>query len=238
MNAKNLLLTLAVGVMAMGCKTGSNTQTSVPLKTAADTVSFYYGYLMGSQMNTVFEDLNVDAMVAGLNSAYQDKKVDVDPREMEMYLNNFMQKAYMKKVEENLAKGKEFMEQNAKKSGVDTLAGGNGVQYKVLKEGNGEKPAATDMVAVRYTGKHIDGKVFETNEKAEEPAKFQVNQVIPGWTAALQQMPVGSKWEVFIPSDMAYGSRPYGQIMPNSTLVFEIELVEIVKPDTQATPAE
>lgn len=220
--------------MAMGCNSGSTTQTSAPLKTTADTVSFYYGYLMGSQMQDIFK-VNVSALVAGMNSAIQEKKVDVDPREMDMFINNFMQKEYMKKVEENLTKGKEFMEKNAKKSGVDTLPGGNGVQYKVIKAGTGEKPAATDMVEVRYTGKHIDGKVFDSNAESAEPARFQVNQVIPGWTAALQQMPVGSKWELYIPSEMGYGPRPYGSIMPNSTLVFEVELLNIVKPDSTAT---
>ena len=218
----------------MGCNSGSTTQTSAPLKTTADTVSFYYGYLMGSQMQDIFK-VNVSALVAGMNSAIQEKKVDVDPREMDMFINNFMQKEYMKKVEENLTKGKEFMEKNAKKSGVDTLPGGNGVQYKVIKAGTGEKPAATDMVEVRYTGKHIDGKVFDSNAESAEPARFQVNQVIPGWTAALQQMPVGSKWELYIPSEMGYGPRPYGSIMPNSTLVFEVELLNIVKPDSTAT---
>lgn len=115
MKTKNLLLSFAVAIMAMGCNSGSTTQTSAPLKTAADTVSFYYGYLMGSQMQDIF-DVNVTALVAGMNSALQDKKVDVDPREMDMFINNFMQQAYMKKVEENLTKGKEFMEKNAKKS--------------------------------------------------------------------------------------------------------------------------
>lgn len=234
MKTKNLLLSFAVAIMAMGCNSGSTTQTSAPLKTTADTVSFYYGYLMGSQMQDIFK-VNVSALVAGMNSAIQDKKVDVDPREMDMFINNFMQKEYMKKVEENLTKGKEFMEKNAKKSGVDTLPGGNGVQYKVIKAGTGEKPTATDMVEVRYTGKHIDGKVFDSNAESAEPARFQVNQVIPGWTAALQQMPVGSKWELYIPSEMGYGPRPYGSIMPNSTLVFEVELLNIVKPDSTAT---
>ncbi len=234
MKTKNLLLSFAVAIMAMGCNSGSTTQTSAPLKTTADTVSFYYGYLMGSQMQDIFK-VNVSALVAGMNSAIQDKKVDVDPREMDMFINNFMQKEYMKKVEENLTKGKEFMEKNAKKSGVDTLPGGNGVQYKVIKAGTGEKPTATDMVEVRYTGKHIDGKVFDSNAESAEPAKFQVNQVIPGWTAALQQMPVGSKWELYIPSEMGYGPRPYGSIMPNSTLIFEVELLNIVKSDSTAT---
>lgn len=231
MKTKNLLLSFAVAIMAMGCNSGSNNQTTAPLKTAADTASFYYGYLMGNQMQAIFS-VNVDAMVAGLNSAIQDKKMDIDPREMDMFINNFMQKEYMKKAEENLTKGKEFMEKNAKKSGVDTIPGGNGVQYKVIKAGTGEKPAPTDMVEVRYTGKHIDGKVFDSNMDAPEPMKFQVNQMIPGWVVALPQMPVGSKWELYIPSEMGYGPRPYGSIMPNSTLVFEVELLNIVKADS------
>lgn len=234
MKAKNLLLTLAVGAMAMGCNSGSMTQTSAPLKTAADTASFYLGYMYGTGMDRMgMKDPNMSAIVAGLNSAIQKKETKTDPQEMEMYLNNYFQKMAMVRAEENAEKGRKFLEENAKKSGVDTLS--NGIQYKVIKQGDGAKPAETDVVKVHYKGTLIDGTEFDSSIKRGEPAQFQLNRVIPGWTTALKEMPVGSKWEIFIPADQAYGPRGGGPIGPNETLIFEVELLDIVNPEAPAT---
>lgn len=234
MKAKNLLLTLAVGAMAMGCNSGSMTQTSAPLKTAADTASFYLGYMYGTGMDRMgMKDPNMSAIVAGLNSAIQKKETKTDPQEMEMYLNNYFQKMAMVRAEENAEKGRKFLEENAKKSGVDTLS--NGIQYKVIKQGDGAKPAETDVVKVHYKGTLIDGTEFDSSIKRGEPAQFQLNRVIPGWTTALKEMPVGSKWEIFIPADQAYGPRGGGPIGPNETLIFEVELLDIVNPEATAT---
>ena len=210
MKAKNLLLTLAVGAMAISCNnSGSMTQTSASLKTTADSASFYIGYMYGSGLQQMgFSEVNREALIAGLNSAIAKKEVGKDPREIQMFLNGFMQEVAMKKATENAEKGKKFLEENAKKSGVDTLA--NGIQYKIIKKGEGAKPAATDMVKVHYRGTLIDGTEFD-----------------------LQQMPVGSKWEIFIPSDQAYGPRGNGSIGPNETLIFEVELLDIVTPDAK-----
>lgn len=233
MKAKNLLLTLAVGAMAMGCNSGSMTQTSAPLKTTSDTASFYLGYMYGSGMQRMgMKDPNMSAMVAGLNSALEKKEMKTDPQEMEMYLNNYFQKMAMRRAEENAEKGRKFLEENAKKSGIDTLA--NGIQYKVIKEGKGAKPTETDVVKVDYVGTLIDGTEFDSSIKRGEPAEFQLNRVIPGWTTALKEMPVGSKWKIFIPADQAYGPRGGGPIGPNETLIFEVELLDIVKPDAPA----
>ena len=154
-----------------------------------------------------------------------------DPREIQMFLNGFTQEMFMKKAKENAEKGKKFLEENAKKSGVDTLA--NGIQYKIIKKGEGAKPAATDIVKVHYRGTLIDGTEFDSSIKRGEPIEFPLNRVIPGWTTALQQMPVGSKWEIFIPSDQAYGQRGSGAIGPNETLIFEVELLDIVNPEAK-----
>lgn len=149
-----------------------------------------------------------------------------------MFVSTYLQKMAQKVAEENLTKGAEFMKENAKKSGVDTLS--DGIQYKVVKEGNGPKPVATDMVKVHYKGTLIDGTEFDSSIKRNEPAEFRLNQVIPGWTKAIQQMPVGSKWILYIPSDQAYGPRGAGgAIGPNETLIFEVELLDIVNPDAQ-----
>ena len=121
----------------------------------------------------------------------------------------------------------EFLEQNAKKPGVKVTE--SGLQYRVIKEGTGEKPGPEDQVVVHYTGKLINGKVFDSSEERGEPATFGVNQVIKGWTEALQMMPVGSEWELVIPAEIAYGSRGQESIPPNSTLIFNVKLLEIKK---------
>lgn len=230
MKAKNLLLTLAVGALAVGCNSGSLTQTSAPLKTAADTASFYIGYMYGSGMQRMgMKDPNMGAIVAGMNSALEKKEMETDPQAMEMYLNNYFQQLSMQRAKENAEKGRQFLEENAKKSGVDTLT--NGIQYKVVKQGDGGKPTETDVVKVHYKGTLIDGTEFDSSIKRGEPAQFQLNRVIPGWTTALKEMPVGSKWIIYIPSDQAYGPRGGGPIGPNETLIFEVELLEIVNPE-------
>ena len=124
--------------------------------------------------------------------------------------------------------GRKFLEENAKKDSVVTLP--SGLQYQVLVKGEGEVPQATDRVKVNYEGRLIDGTVFDASARhGDQPAEFSPQQVIPGWTEALTMMPVGSKWRLFIPSDLAYGDRDQGQIKPYSTLIFDVELVEIVK---------
>lgn len=233
MKAKNLLLTLAVGAMTMGCNSGSMNQTSAPLKTAADTASYYIGYMYGSGMQRMgMKDPNMAAVVAGINTALQKKETSTDPQAMEMYLNNYFQQLSMRRAEENAEKGKKFLAENAKKSGVDTLS--DGIQYKVIKKGDGATPTETDVVKVHYKGTLIDGTEFDSSIKRGEPAEFQLNRVIPGWTKALKQMPVGSKWEIFIPADQAYGPRGGGPIGPNETLIFEVELLDIVNPEAPA----
>ncbi len=234
MKAKNLLLMLTVGAMLISCNNGSVNQTSAPLKTEADTASFYLGYLNGSGMLQMkMTDLNMGALVAGMNSALQKKEVKPDQQTMEMYLNSYFQKLSNLRATENLEKGKKFLAENAKKAGVDTLS--DGIQYKVIKKGDGPKPSETDVVKVNYKGTLLDGTEFDSSYKRGEPAEFPLNRVIPGWTKSLKEMPVGSKWEIFIPADQAYGPRGGGPIGPNETLIFEVELLEIVNPEAPET---
>ena len=130
-------------------------------------------------------------------------------------------------AEPNKKEGEAFLAANKTKEGVITLP--SGLQYKVLTEGNGPKPTVTDTVVCNYRGTRINGAEFDSSYKRGEPTSFQVNRVIRGWTEALQLMPVGSKWQLFIPSDLAYGERgtPGGDIGPNSALIFEVELISI-----------
>jgi FKBP-type peptidyl-prolyl cis-trans isomerase len=134
----------------------------------------------------------------------------------------------MSVAEQNLQEGKKFLEENAKKEGIITTA--SGLQYLILKEGTGETPKLTDEVVCDYAGTLLDGREFDSSYKRGESAQFPVNRLIPGWTEALQMMPVGSKWRLFIPSNLAYGARGAGGVIgPNATLIFELELHKIVK---------
>lgn len=239
MNAKLLLLTLSAGaIMIAGCNSGCMTSTTATLKTASDTASYYIGYMYGTGLErSGLKDPNMEAIVAGMNAALKKADVKTDPQQMQMYLSMYLQKIAMQQAEENLKKGQEFLKENAKKSDVDTLA--NGIQYKVLKEGNGPKPTATDKVKVHYKGTLIDGTEFDSSIKRGEPAEFYLNQVIPGWTQAIQQMPQGSKWIIYIPSDQAYGQRGAGgAIGPNETLIFEVELLDINPQEQEAAEAK
>lgn len=234
MKAKNLLLTLAVGALAASCNSGSMTQTTANLKTATDTASYYLGFMYGTGMQRMgLKDANMEALVAGMNTAFQGKETEANPQAMEMYLNNYFQQMAMKQAEANLEKGQKFLAGNAKKEGVKELV--DGIQYKVIKEGNGTKPAETDVVKVHYKGTLIDGTEFDSSIKRGEPAEFPLNRVISGWTKSLKEMPVGSKWEIYIPADQAYGQRGSGPIGPNETLIFEVELLDIVTPQAPAS---
>lgn len=236
MKAKTLFFTLAAGALAISsCNSGSMTQTTTTLKTAKDSASFYIGYMYGTGLQrTGMKDPNMSAIVAGMNSAIQKKETGADPQAMEMYLNTYLQKLSLEKAEMNKTEGEKFLAENAKKEGIKTLP--SGIQYKVTTEGTGVKPLATDRVKVNYTGTLIDGTEFDSSVKRGEPAEFFLNQVIPGWTEAIQQMPIGSKWVIYIPSDLAYGQRGAGQLIePNSTLIFDVELLDITTPAEEET---
>lgn len=160
------------------------------------------------------------------------KEVALDGQKAMSLLNNAMEESHKKTLAANKAKGDAFLAENAKKKGIQKTA--SGLQYRVITKGKGAIPTKDDKVKVHYEGRTIDGSVFDSSIKRGEPTEFGVTQVIKGWTEALQLMPVGSKWEVFIPSDLAYGERGAGQdIKPNEALIFTIELLDIVKKEEQ-----
>jgi FKBP-type peptidyl-prolyl cis-trans isomerase len=144
-----------------------------------------------------------------------------------MYLQTYFQQAAEKVANENLKIGNDFLASNKTREGVMETA--TGLQYEILNAGGGAKPLSTDKVKVHYHGTLIDGTVFDSSVERGSPATFGVTQVIKGWVEALQMMPVGSKWKLFIPADLAYGPRGQGKIGPNSTLIFDVELLEIVQ---------
>ena len=163
------------------------------------------------------------AAIAGNTTITPDSAQVVSSKQMEYYNKVKMEAKYGK----NRADGEAFLQANAKKDSVVTTP--SGLQYKVLTQGTGETPKATDKVKVNYEGTLIDGTVFDSSYKRNQPATFGCNQVIKGWTEALTMMPVGSKWEVYIPQELGYGAREAGKIPPLSTLIFTVELLEIVK---------
>ncbi|NDV63732.1 FKBP-type peptidyl-prolyl cis-trans isomerase [Bacteroides sp. 224] len=177
-----------------------------------------------------FSSTNRDNMLAGFIDGLKNKGV-MNTADAQAYTQAAMEKvkekALLETHGENKEAGEKFLAENKDKEGVVTTE--SGLQYKVITEGKGEVPAATDRVKVNYKGTLIDGTEFDSSYSRNEPATFAANQVIKGWTEALTMMPVGSKWELYIPQDLAYGSREQRQIKPFSTLVFEVELLEIVK---------
>lgn len=232
MNAKNLILSLSVAAFGLAsCHCGVTTQTTATLKNATDTASYYLGYSNGHQLMQL--GIKLEALVAGMNAAFAKEEAPATPMKMNMYIQGHVQKMMQQKAENAKKEGEKFLAENGKKQGVKTTA--SGLQYKIEKEGTGVLPADTSVVKVHYKGTLLDGTEFDSSYKRGEPAEFPVNRVIAGWTEALQLMPVGSKWTLYIPSDLAYGPRgTQGAIGPNETLIFEVELLDIVDPNAPA----
>jgi len=212
------------------------------LKDDKDKASYGYGMNIGQNLKRQGIEINPDLLAAGLKAVLNGEKTVITDEEARQAMMAFQQEMQSKRMEkqkkegeENKKKGDEFLAENKKKEGVQTTA--SGLQYKVITMGKGPKPKADDTVKTHYRGTLIDGTEFDSSYKRGEPATFPVNGVIKGWTEALQMMPVGSKWQLFIPSDLAYGPGGRG-IPPNSTLLFDIELLGIEpKADASGTTA-
>lgn len=201
------------------------------LKTSKDSLSYAFGVSFGDYLKNVFkqqgiEDPNMDLVLKGLTETLKNQSTALDPNTCQMYIQSYIQNERMKMAKIQLEAGEKFLAENKTKPGIQTTA--SGLQYEIIKEGTGAKPAATDQVKVHYHGTLTDGRVFDSSVQRGEPATFPVNGVIQGWVEALQLMPVGSKWKLFIPSGLAYGPQGTGGIPPNSVLIFEVELLEIV----------
>jgi FKBP-type peptidyl-prolyl cis-trans isomerase FklB len=190
-------------------------------------VSYGLGTLVATNLKSQGgDDLDLDALVVVIKDVFQNKKLKLDQQQAMGIVQEYMKKAMDKKSGKVKEEGRVFLENNKKNENIKVTA--SGLQYKVLKAGTGKSPVASDNVTVHYTGKLIDGTVFDSSVERGEPATFGVGQVIPGWTEALQLMHVGDKWELYIPSDLAYGERGAGgQIPPHATLIFEVELIKI-----------
>ena len=206
---------------------------SQELKTDKDKLSYSMGVATGMQMKRQSVDVDVDMFARGLRDAVSEGKLQMTEQEIQDSLMKFQQEMAAKQAEKtkqladvNKKEGETFLAENKKKEGVKTLP--SGLQYKVITEGKGKSPKETDTVTTHYRGTLIDGTEFDSSVKRGQPATFAVKGVIKGWTEALQLMKEGSKWQLFLPPDLAYGERGAGQqIGPNATLIFEVELISI-----------
>ena len=194
-----------------------------------DKVSYALGLSIGNNFqNSGINDLQIEDFLKGLKDILGGQTPEISYDEAKQVINDYFMKLQKEKFEINKKAGEEFLNINKGKAGVVTLP--SGLQYQVLQKGEGPKPTASDKVKCHYHGTLINGTVFDSSVQRGEPAVFGVSQVIPGWVEALQLMPVGSKWRLFIPSDLAYGEHGAGEaIEPNSALVFDVELLDIVK---------
>ena len=235
---KRIIICLA----AFGAASIGLAEDKVQLKDQKDKASYSIGHDIGTTFKKQNVDLNSDVFFAGFKDALAGKeamkKEDRD-KTLADFQKEMMEKqaaATKKAAEKNAAEGEKFLAENAKKDGVKTTA--SGLQYKVLKEGSGDSPKATDTVVTNYKGTLLDGTEFDSSYKRNEPATFPVSRVIPGWTEALQLMKPGSKYQLFVPSKLAYGERGAGRdIGPNATLIFEVELLSVKPPEAAATVA-
>ncbi len=220
---------LGIFFLASQSLAAENTQ----LKSQKDKVSYSIGINIGKNMKQLPTEIDPDIFNKGFKDGVSGAKPMLSEEEMRTVLTALQQEINAKQAEKmksmgekNKKEGEAFLAENKKKAGVKTLP--SGLQYKILKEGTGKIPKATDKVSTHYQGTLIDGTEFDSSYKRGEPATFPVNGVIPGWTEALQLMKVGSKWQLFVPSKLAYNERGAGpKIGPNAVLIFTIELLAI-----------
>jgi FKBP-type peptidyl-prolyl cis-trans isomerase FklB len=211
-------------------------EKSPPLKDQKDKVSYSIGLNIGSNLGRQNVEINPEALTAGVKDAIAGKpQLTQDQiKEVMTAFEKDMQQKQKAAGEKSAAEGKTFLEENKKKEGVKTTA--SGLQYKVIKEGTGAQPKATDTVTVNYRGTLIDGKEFDSSYKRGQPATFPLSGVIKGWTEGLQLMKTGSKYQLFVAPDLAYGDRTVGpDLSPNSTLIFEVELLDVKPPAPAGT---
>ncbi len=238
MKAIRFVLVLLIGFTTLYAQTKEG---QVIFKTGSDSVSYSIGQNIGGNLKDPFMNINFDLLIRGIKDAVDGEKLLTDDQ-MQNVMMAFNQKLMAHKQEElrvveeqkkivgeqKKIEGQKFLEENSKKEGVVILP--SGLRYKILVQGTGISPKPEDKVKVHYTGTLIDGTKFDSSYDRNEPAVFGVTQVIKGWTEALQLMKVGDKWQLFIPSELAYGENGAGNVIgPNEVLIFEVELLDVIQ---------
>ncbi len=193
-----------------------------------DKLSYALGLGIGRQMKSLGKaDLQIEDFSQAIKDVLEGKGTAMGEQEARVLVNQFLNEAEEKRTSAQKKAGEEFLEKNRKRPGIHTTA--SGLQYEIIKEGNGKKPKASDRVKCHYEGTLIDGTLFDSSIRRGQPAVFGVTQVIAGWVEALQMMTEGAKWKLYIPSELAYGANGAGeQIPPHAALIFEVELIEVL----------
>ena len=218
---------IVCGLLVNACSSKKITSKN-DLKTDDEKFSYAVGLEIGQSLKGSKIKFDKNAVLQGIDQVISGSTPVLTDEEAQKIKQEYSQKKMTENSSKNKKEGEEFLAKNKEKEGVKTTA--SGLQYKVIKEGTGNTPQATSTVSVHYKGTLLDGTEFDSSYKRGQPAQFAVNQVIPGWTEALQLMKEGSKYQLFIPSNIAYGERGAGgAIQPNSTLIFEVELLKIEK---------
>jgi FKBP-type peptidyl-prolyl cis-trans isomerase len=240
MQIKNLLLAMVAGTIVLASCNTSNSQ-QIKLATSADSAAYAIGVDLGNNIKKNLpeapggKELNSQIILQAFATIMKGDSGLIASSKAGAITQSYFVKAQSMEGGKNKEAGQKFLADNGKRAGVTTTA--SGLQYEVLKAGTGPKPSAENTVKVHYHGTTIDGKVFDSSVDRGEPVTFGLGQVIKGWTEALSLMPVGSKWKIFIPSELGYGEQAAGpKIKPNSTLIFEVELISI-EPTPAAAPA-
>lgn len=226
-----LVAILSVAVMA-SCQKSNETVGKVVLKSDVDSLSYALGINIANNFKTnKLDAVNAKAFARAIQDIYNgdSSNIKMTNEDAMKFIQDYFTKQEDVKAAKNLEESNKFLEENKTKEGI--VVDSTGLQYKVITEGTGAQPVAEDMVKVHYTGTLIDGTKFDSSYDRGEPAQFKLNQVIKGWTIGVQKMKVGAKYMFYIPADLAYGKqvRPGGPIGPNQALIFEVELLEIVK---------
>ncbi len=234
-NKTTKILTLSASLMISAGLSGQSNLSNSNLSNQKDSLSYSFGVLMGSNFVQQGVELNPDLVSKGLLDALGNKTPLLEPEKCQEIVSSFFeqlqrqaQAANEAVAQENKMKGEKFLEENKTKEGVKVTS--SGLQYKILQEGNDQKPTADSTVSVHYRGTLLDGTEFDSSFKRGEPVKFKLSQVIPGWTEGVQLMGIGAKYIFYVPSNLAYAERGAGNVIPsNATLIFEVELLDIEK---------
>jgi FKBP-type peptidyl-prolyl cis-trans isomerase len=226
MKFKSVLSVLVLSsIIMMSC---NNKKSSVKLRNDVDSISYCFGVLIGQNLQELdIPSFNSEIFKQAVTEAIAKQDPKIKPENANMFIQQYLNKLQVKNSEKNLKEGQEFLKKNKERKGVISTA--SGLQYEVEKEGTGAFPTKDDMVSIHYKGTLIDGTVFDSSYDRGQPASFAVSGVIPGFTEALQLMKVGSKYKLYIPSELGYGVNvnPRGKIKPNSVLIFDMELLSI-----------
>ena len=231
------LFTILIGVLFAQCQTDTSKDYSkVKIDSELDTASYYLGTLWGrGAVYNKITELDYESLLKGIDQALKNDTTIPPDFVASNYLNKYITKQLNTTLretnKEEIEKNEQFLEENAKKEGVITLS--SGLQYIILEEGTGELPTMKDQIRAHYTGTLIDGTDFDSSTERGEPVVFNLNNLIPGFREALLLMPVGSKWKIFIPEKLGYGANSKSPIPPFSTLIFEVESIEIVKAEKE-----